>query len=74
MGLFNPGTGTGGDRAKAQRLEMVIGILGFFAFMALVQAVVLEIRGDDAVGAAVTLAAILALLYYAVRRRRALKL
>ena len=49
MGLFNPGGGTGSHpRARAQRLEMLIGILGFFAFMALVQAVVLEVRGEPA--------------------------
>jgi hypothetical protein len=48
MPLFNPGTGTGGPRAKAQRLDLLLGILGFFAFMALVQTVVLEVRGDPA--------------------------
>ena len=48
MALFNPGSGTGGPRARAQRLEMLLGILGFFTFMALVQTVVFEVRGDPA--------------------------
>jgi hypothetical protein len=74
VGLFNPGTGTGGPRAKAQRLEMVIGIVGFFALMALIQTVVLEVRGDDAVGSALLLAALLALLWWLVTKRRSIDL
>ncbi|MDQ6933687.1 MAG: hypothetical protein M3130_00035 [Actinomycetota bacterium] len=74
MGLFNPGTGTGGARAGAQRLEMLIGLVGFFALMALVQTVVLEVRGDNAVGSAALLAGLLGLLWYLVRRRRGLRL
>jgi hypothetical protein len=74
MGIFNPGTGTGGVRAKAQRLEMLIGILGFFTFMALVQAVVAEVRGEDAVGEALLLLALCAVLYLVVRRRRSMHL
>jgi uncharacterized protein (TIGR03382 family) len=72
MGLFNPGSGTGGDRAKAQRLDVLIGILGFFTFMAFVQALVTEIKGDNAVGEAVLLAVLLAVLVLVVRRRRSL--
>ena len=54
MGIFNPGGGTGGHpRARAQRLEMLLGIIGFFAFMAVVQTVVLEVRGEPAGIAAV---------------------
>lgn len=70
MGIFNPGTGTGGPRARAQRLEMVIGILGFFTLMALIQTVTLEVRGDDAVGSAILLAVLVAALAYAVHLRR----
>ena len=72
MGLFNPGSGTGGVRARAQRLDMLIGIIGFFTFMALAQTVVLEFRGDDAMGSALLLALLLAVLWYVVRMRRSL--
>jgi hypothetical protein len=73
--LFNPGGGTGSHpRARAQRLEMLIGILGFFTVMALVQAVVLELRGDPAGFAAVLLAVLLLLLGLAVRARRNVRL
>ncbi|MEP6814200.1 MAG: MYXO-CTERM sorting domain-containing protein [Marmoricola sp.] len=54
-------------------MDLLIGMLGFFTFMALVQAAVLEIRGDDAGGAALLLAALLAALVWAVRRRRSLQ-
>lgn len=75
MGIFNPGSGTGSHpRATAQRLEMVIGILGFFTLMALVQTVVKEVRGEGAVGAAMLLAVLVALTGYAIHRRRSLRL
>jgi hypothetical protein len=75
MGIFNPGTGTGGHpRATAQRLEMVIGILGFFTLMALIQTIALELRGDDAVGAAVLLAVLVLLTGWFVRKRLSVKL
>ena len=75
MRLFNPGGGTGGHpRARAQRLEMLIGILGFFTVMALVQAMVLEVRGDAAGFAAVVLAVLLLLLGLVVRARRNVRL
>lgn len=74
MGVFNPGSGTGGVRAQTQRLDMLIGMLGFFTVMALVQTVVLEVRGDDAGGAVLVLVALLAGLYWAVRKRRSLQL
>ena len=74
MGIFNPGTGTGGVRAKAQRLEMLIGILGFFTFMAFVQAVVTEMRGQDAMGEALLLLALCIVLYLVIRLRRSLHL
>lgn len=69
MGLFNPGSGTGGARSKAQRLDMLLGILGFFTAMAAIQTVVLELRGDSAVGAALLLL-VLVLVTYAVWRAR----
>lgn len=70
MGLFNPGSGTGGPRARAQRLDMVLGILGFFAFMAVVQTVVLEVRGEPAGFSAALLAVLLGLLYLVWRARK----
>lgn len=70
MGLFNPGSGTGDARAKAQRLEMLLGIIGFFAFVATVQLVVLEVRGEPAVKAALLLAALLATFWFVWRLRR----
>jgi hypothetical protein len=70
MGLFNPGSGTGGTRARAQRLDMVLGILGFFAFMAVVQTVVLEVRGEPAGFSAALLAVLLGLLYLVWRARK----
>lgn len=74
MGWFNPGSGTGGVRARGQRLQLLIGLLGFFTVMALVQTVVLEFRGDDALGSAVLLAVLLAALWFAIRKYRALDL
>lgn len=70
MGLFNPGSGTGDVRARAQRLEMLLGIIGFFAFIATIQLVVLEVRGEPAVKAAVLLAVLLAALWFVWRLRR----
>jgi hypothetical protein len=70
MPLFNPGSGTGGPRAKAQRLDMLLGILGFFAFMALVQTVVLEVRGDPAGFSAAVLAVLVLAVWLVWRARR----
>jgi hypothetical protein len=70
MGLFNPGSGTGDVRSKAQRLDMLLGIIGFFTFMAVVQLVLLEVRGEPAVGAAVLAAVLVAALWLTWRARR----
>jgi hypothetical protein len=70
MGLFNPGSGTGDVRAKAQRLEMLLGIIGFFALIATIQLVVLEVRGEPAAGSAALLAGLLAALWFVWRLRR----
>jgi hypothetical protein len=70
MGLFNPGSSTGNVRARAQRLDMLLGIIGVFAFMAVVQTVVLEVRGEPAGTAAVLLAVLLAALWFVWRLRR----
>ena len=70
MGLFNPGSGTGDTRAKAQRLDTLLGILGFFTFMAAVQTVVLEVRGEAAGGSAALLAVLLLACWLVWRARR----
>ena len=70
MGLFNPGSGTGGKQARAQRLDMVLGIVGFFAFMAVIQTVTLEVRGKPAGASAAVLALLLGVLWIVWRARR----
>ena len=70
MGLFNPGSGTGGPQAKAQRLDMLLGIIGVFTFMAVVQTVVLEVRGEPAGTSALLLAVLLGVLYVVWRARK----
>jgi hypothetical protein len=70
MGLFNPGSGTGNPRSRAQRLDTLLGILGFFAFMAAVQTVILEVRGEPAGGSAALLAVLLAACWLVWRARR----
>ena len=70
MGLFNPGSGTGDARSKAQRLDMLLGIVGFFTFMAVVQLVLLEVRGEPAVGAALLLAVLVVIFWITLRARR----
>ncbi len=70
MGLFNAGTGTGTHpRARRQRLEMLLGILGFFTLMAAIQTVVLEVRGDPA-GFSATVLAVLCVLTWLTWRAR----
>ncbi|HEY6796427.1 MAG TPA: hypothetical protein VI248_17255 [Kineosporiaceae bacterium] len=60
----------GHPRARAQRLEVLIGVLGFFAVMALIQTVVYELQGESAAGSAVVLAVLVAGLVLAIRARR----
>ena len=56
-------------RARDQRLEMVIWILGFFDLMALVNAVVVLVRGGSMFQPMVVLLSVTALLWFAVRVR-----
>lgn len=75
MGIFNPGGGTGTHpRGRAQRLDMLMGLLAFFTLMAFIQTLVLELRGQDATGAALLLAGLAGALYLAWRARRRIKL
>ena len=66
-----PGGSTGsrspGPSARRQRLEMVLGLLGFFTFIALVVTVVAEVRGDPALVEVIVLVFFLSLTYYAYR-------
>jgi hypothetical protein len=57
-------------RAKAQRLEMLIGILGFFTAVAFVVAVIAEVRGEPALREAFVLLGFVVLLGLAIRARR----
>ena len=49
---------------------MLLGILGFFTFMALVQTVVLEVRGDPAGFSAAVLAVLVVAVWLTWRARR----
>ena len=57
-------------RAKAQRVEMLIGVLGFFTAVAFIETVLLELRGRPALRSALILLGFLVLLGLAVRWRR----
>ncbi|MBV6761870.1 hypothetical protein [Rhodococcus opacus] len=56
--------------AKRQRLEVLIGILGFFTVMAFVAAVVEVFRGDPGVTPALVLAGCLVLSGLAITARK----
>lgn len=57
-------------RAKAQRIEMLIGVLGFFTAIAFIQTVVLELQGKPALRSAMILLGFVVLLGLAIRWRR----
>ena len=57
-------------RAKAQRIEMLIGVLGFFTAIAFIDTVVLELRGKEALRSAMVLLGFVVLLGLAIRWRR----
>jgi hypothetical protein len=57
-------------RAKAQRIEMLIGVLGFFTAIAFIETVVLELQGRPALRSAMILLGFVVLLGLAVRWRR----
>ena len=59
--------GTRGPSARRQRMEMVLGILGFFTVVALVVTVVAEVRGEPALVEVIVLVIFLSLTYYAYR-------
>ncbi|HEV8423837.1 MAG TPA: hypothetical protein VGS14_01420 [Actinomycetes bacterium] len=57
-------------RAKAQRIEMLIGVLGFFTVIAFIDTVVLELRGRPALRSAMILLGFVVLLGLTIRWRR----
>ena len=57
-------------RAKAQRIEMLIGVLGFFTAVAFIETVVLGLRGKEALRSALVLLGFVVLLGLAIRWRR----
>jgi hypothetical protein len=57
-------------RARAQRQEMLIGVLGFFTVIAFIDTVVLELRGKPALRSALILLGFVVLLGLAIRWRR----
>jgi uncharacterized membrane protein len=57
-------------RAKAQRIEMLIGVLGFFTAVAFIETVVLELQGKEALRSALVLLGFVVLLGLAIRWRR----
>ena len=57
-------------RAKAQRIEMLIGVLGFFTAVAFIQPVILELQGKPALRSAMILLGFVVLLGLAIRWRR----
>ena len=57
-------------RAKAQRIEMLIGVLGFFTAITFIETVVLELQGRPALRSAMILLGFVVLLGLAVRWRR----
>ncbi len=59
-------------RARAQRLEVVIGILGFFDVVALVNAALALARGRPLLGPVIVLVGFTALLVVAARLRERL--
>jgi flagellin-like protein len=67
---FRGGGGASHPRARAQRLDVLIGILSFFVLMALIQAVTYELRGQSAIWAALVLLALVVALGLAYRARR----
>ena len=56
-----------GPSARRQRMEMLLGILGFFTVVALVVTVVAEVRGEPALVEVIVLVFFLSLTYYAYR-------
>jgi hypothetical protein len=72
MGLFirRPRGTKSHPRARAQRLDVLIGILGFFVFMAFVQTVIFELQNKSAGFSATVLLGLVVALWFAIKARR----
>jgi hypothetical protein len=72
MGLLTPRTrgSKSHPRARAQRLDVLIGILGFFVLMAFVQTVAFELQNKPAGFAAAVLLALVVALWWAIKAKR----
>jgi hypothetical protein len=57
-------------RARAQRLDVLIGILGFFVVMAFIQTVAYELQNKSAGLSAVLLLSLVVALWFAMKARR----
>ncbi len=57
-------------RARAQRLDVLIGILGFFIIMAFIQTLTFELQGKSAGLSAATLLGLCVAMWYAIKARR----
>ncbi len=73
MGQQRPGPGTGTrPRGRGPRLDMLLGIVGFFTAMALIQTVYFEVTGKPAAGSALLLLVLAVLFWLILRARRRL--
>jgi uncharacterized membrane protein YhaH (DUF805 family) len=72
MGLLTPRTrgSKSHPRARAQRLDVLIGILGFFVLMAFIQTVAFELQNKPAGFAAAVLLALVVALWWAIKAKR----
>ena len=73
--MSRPRVRSGPERVVERRREtvdIVIGVLGFFVVLILVSTVLAELRGDDSLPRALTLAVLLGLFYLLLRMRRTL--
>jgi uncharacterized membrane protein YhaH (DUF805 family) len=72
MGLLTPRArgSKSHPRARAQRLDVLIGILGFFILMAFIQTVTFELQNKSAGLSAAVLLGLLVALWFAIKAKR----
>jgi hypothetical protein len=56
-------------RAREQRWEMAVGIVGVFTLIALINTIVLEVRGEEALFAALVLLVFVLLFAFVLNKR-----
>jgi hypothetical protein len=59
---------------RRESVDLVLGVLGFFIGLLLISTVAAEVRGDDSLARALTLAILVVLFYVLLRIRHALVL